>query len=88
MVFMRTIIFFPTNTKTLESMVRCLWWPCLYVHTAGQPVEGHVSVATSNSPDATGTNGLDSAPERKEIHIFRHYACCAIWHLTVMQMNV
>ncbi len=60
------------------------------MHTVDQPVEGHISVAGSNSPDATGTDatGLDYAPEKKEIHIFRHYACCAIWHFTVMQIYV
>ncbi len=79
---------FFTNTNTIGSMVQCLWWPCLSVHTAGQPVAGHVSVASNNSPDATGTNGLDYAPERTEMYIFRHYAYCAIWHGTVMQIYI
>ncbi len=58
------------------------------MHTVDQPIEGHVSVARYNSQYAAGTNGLDYAPERTEIYIFRHNACCAIWHSTFMQIYV
>ncbi len=48
-------------------MVQCLWWPFLCAHTVGQPVEGHVYVASSNFPDATDTN--------KYKYVFRAVGC-------------